>query len=169
INQQVWAIDDQGNAKQIEEFLPVSTINQEPLPLEPQRISIADCDLLMPFEGGVEVVMKELCLARSGDKGNSANLGILARNQRIYAYLKMNLGAEIIQKWLGDLCKGEITRYELDGLIALNFILEEALDGGGTSSARLDPQGKMLASAFLAQRVYVPIEIRESVYRSGQV
>ena len=159
IDQQVWVIDDQGNAEQREEFVPVSATIQGPSPPAPQQSPIADCDLLMPFEGGVEVMVKELCLARSGDKGNNANLGVLARNQRIYAYLKINLGTGIIKKWFGDLCQGEITRYELEGLMGFNFMMEKALDGGGTRSARLDPQGKMLASAFLAQRIYVPAEI----------
>ena len=169
IRQKTWVIDDKSKAKQLEEFVPVSAMNQEPSPSEPQqRTPIADRDLLTPFKGGVEVRMKDLCLARSGDKGNSANLGVLARNERVYEYLKTHLGEDIIRKWLGDLCEGEIVRYELDGLMGFNFMLNNALDGGGTRSARLDPQGKMLAAAFLAQRIYVPAEIVRSMGRAGR-
>jgi hypothetical protein len=163
VKQQVWIIDGDGTTSQLHEFLPDPVVHQESRLPEPQRAIIGDFSLLTPFEGSVEVRMKDLCLARSGDKGNSANLGVLARSRQVYEYLKTHLGEDIIRKWLGDLCEGEIERYELDGLMGFNYILGKALDGGGTRSTRLDPQGKMLATAFLAQQVYVPAEIIGSV------
>lgn len=165
----IWAIDDKGEVNKLKEFVPASAINQKPLTPEPPEVPSADFSLLRPFKGGVEVGMKDLCLARSGDKGNNANLGVLARNEQVYKYLKSHLDPGVIGKWLEDLCEGEITRYELDGLMGFNFMLEKALDGGGTRSTRADPQGKMLAAAVLAQRVYVPKEIIASLYRSVYV
>jgi len=168
IKQQVWEIDNNGTTRQLGEFVPVSAIHQESRMPEPQHAIIGNFNLFTPSEEKVGVRMKDLCLARSGDKGNSANLGVLARNERVYEYLKTHLGEDIIKKWLGDLCEGEIVRYELNGLMGFNFMLEKALDGGGTRSARLDPQGKMLAAAFLAQRIYVPAEIIRSMGRAGR-
>ncbi|HSK13167.1 MAG TPA: acyclic terpene utilization AtuA family protein, partial [Phnomibacter sp.] len=163
VKQQVWTIDGDGTASLLLEFFPDPFVHQaSPMPKPPQA-TMGEVDLLTPFEGRVKVRMKDLCLARSGDKGNSANLGVLARSRQVYGYLKTHLGEDIIRKWLGDLCEGEIERYELDGMMGLNFMLGKALDGGGTRSSRLDPQGKMLAAAFLAQQVYVPAEIIGSV------
>jgi hypothetical protein len=159
VKQQVWIIEGDGTSRRLHEFLPDQVVHKEsPLP-EPQMATPGGFKLLTSFEGSVKVRMKDLCLARSGDKGNSANLGVLARSRPIYDYMKIHLGGDIIRKWLGDLCQGEIVRYELNGLMGFNFMLGKALDGGGTRSARLDPQGKMLAAAFLAQQVYVPEEI----------
>lgn len=168
VKQQVWKIDGDGTSRQLHEFLPDPFVHQESRQPEPQLAAIGDFDLLTPCEGRVGLRMKDLCLARSGDKGNSANLGVLARSRQVYEYLKTHLGVDIIRKWLGDLCEGEIERYEIEGLMGFNFMLGNALDGGGTRSARLDPQGKMLASAFLAQEVYVPLEIIASVKKGAQ-
>ncbi|WP_258104549.1 acyclic terpene utilization AtuA family protein [Marinoscillum sp. MHG1-6] len=107
----------------------------------------------------VEVKLLEVCLARSGDKGNTVNIGVLARNELIYSWLVQNITAKKVHEWFKSLCKGTVTRYELDNLNALNFHLTEALDGGGTYSGRTDPQGKTFASALLNREVEVPKEI----------
>ncbi|MGK7396155.1 MAG: acyclic terpene utilization AtuA family protein [Candidatus Cyclobacteriaceae bacterium M3_2C_046] len=103
--------------------------------------------------------MYELCLARSGDKGDTVNIGVVARTEKIYDYLKMFLTDRIIKVWFADYCKGSVIRYELDNLNALNFVLNQALDGGGTYSGRIDPQGKTFASFLLNQTIEVPISV----------
>lgn len=163
VKQQVWKIEDNGTSRELQGFVSEPCVLKEHKLPEPQLAFKGNFNLLTPGGEKVEVRMKDLCLARSGDKGNSANLGVLARSKQIYTYLKTRLGSDIIRKWLGDLCEGEIERYEIEGLMGFNFLLGKALDGGGTRSARLDPQGKMLAAAFLSQKVYVPVEIIESV------
>jgi hypothetical protein len=95
------------------------------------------------------VKLKQICLARSGDKGDMANIGVVARNKDIYDYLKEFLTADLVKFWFSELCKGKVIRYELDNLNALNFLLEESLDGGGTKSLMIDAQGKTFASALL--------------------
>lgn len=121
-----------------------------------QNIPSPQLHILEPIDDSEQVEMVDLCLARSGDKGNGANIGILARNELIYSFLKENLTPNILKGWFGDLCQGEILRFELHNIQALNFHLKDVLDGGGTKSGRLDPQGKMLASLLLAQKIYVP-------------
>ncbi len=106
-----------------------------------------------------EVQLNKLCLARSGDKGNSINLGVIARSEVIYDFLRDYLTSEVLKDWFSDICQGEIRRFEMQNLLALNFVLNEALDGGGTRSGRLDPQGKLLASAFLLKKIRVPQEV----------
>jgi len=91
----------------------------------------------------------DLAFGRSGDKGNIANISIIARNSEAYQELKEKLTAERVKAHLGDLVQGEIIRYELDNIEAFNFVCHDALDGGGTRSLRIDPLGKSLAGALL--------------------
>ena len=91
----------------------------------------------------------DVAFGRSGDKGNIANISILARTSADYQDLKAKLSAERVKTHLGDLVKGEVVRYELDNIEALNFVCYDALDGGGTRSLRIDPLGKSLAGALL--------------------
>lgn len=91
----------------------------------------------------------DLAFGRSGDKGNIANISVIARSPEAYAELKAGLSAARVKAYLGDLVKGEVLRYELDNIEALNFVCHDALDGGGTRSVRIDPLGKSLAGALL--------------------
>ncbi|RXQ95665.1 DUF1446 domain-containing protein [Ancylomarina salipaludis] len=104
----------------------------------------------------VNVPLRQVCMARSGDKGDTFNIGVLARSEEIYHYLKLKLTPEIIKRMFAGICKGRVKRYELDNLLALNFLLEESLDGGGTKSLMIDAQGKTMASAFLNQSFPIP-------------
>ncbi|MFN8436407.1 MAG: acyclic terpene utilization AtuA family protein [Cytophagales bacterium] len=108
----------------------------------------------------VKVKLHKLCLSRSGDKGNTSNIGLIARNEEIYNYLKEYLKPEFVKYWFRDLCFGEIIRYELPGLNAFNFMLYDALDGGGTTALRIDAQGKTFAAALLAQEIYIPTNLK---------
>lgn len=91
----------------------------------------------------------DVAFGRSGDKGNIANISVIARTSEDYQSLKTKLTAERVKEHLGDLVKGDVIRYELDNIEALNFVCYEALDGGGTRSLRIDPLGKSLAGALL--------------------
>jgi hypothetical protein len=91
----------------------------------------------------------DLAYGRAGDKGNIANISVIARSPEAYQELKAKLTAERVKAHLGDLVKGEVVRYELDNIEALNFVLYDALDGGATRSLRIDGLGKGMAGALL--------------------
>ncbi len=105
------------------------------------------------------VPLRRLCYARSGDKGDTSNIGVLARSPRIYAWLRGYLTAARVKRFFGDKVKGTVTRYELDNLEGLNFLLEEALGGGGTASLLVDPQGKTMSQALLQMEVPAPASL----------
>ena len=96
----------------------------------------------------------DLAYGRAGDKGDIANISMIARTPEAYAELKVKLTAESVRRFLGPLVAGDVVRYELDNIEALNFVLHGALDGGATRSLRLDPLGKSLAGAVL----YMPMD-----------
>ncbi len=91
----------------------------------------------------------DIAFGREGDKGNIANISVIARSSEAYQDIKVNLTAERAKSHLADLVQGEVIRYELDNIEALNFVCYDALDGGGTRSRRIDGLGKSLAGALL--------------------
>jgi hypothetical protein len=91
----------------------------------------------------------DLAFGRAGDKGNISNISVIARSPEAYSEIKAKLTAERVKAHFGDLVKGDVVRYELDNIEALNFVLYDALDGGGTRSLRIDTLGKSLAGALL--------------------
>lgn len=107
-------------------------------------------------------VLLDLCYARSGDKGNICNVWVVALSETIYQWLRGVLTAERVKEYFGDLCRGEVERFELPNLLAFNFLMRDALGGGGTSSLRIDPQGKTMAQALLMMRLDVPVAVRDS-------
>ena len=102
------------------------------------------------------VRLQELCYARSGDKGDTCNIGVLARSPEIYNWLLGYLTADKVKAFFAGITKGKVVRYELDNLQGLNFLLEETLGGGGTTALIIDPQGKTLAQALLQMTVQAP-------------
>lgn len=110
----------------------------------------------------ITVPLRDICLGRSGDKGDTVNVGVLARSEEIYQYLKHDLTAKKVKEMFGGLTKGKVTRFEIDNLMALNFLLEESLDGGGTKSLMIDAQGKTFASALLNQEIMIPEKLLSS-------
>jgi hypothetical protein len=94
-------------------------------------------------------LLGELAHARSGDKGDRLNIGVIARRPEYYPLLVRELTAERVRAWFGDWCRGPVERFELPNLEALNFVLHGALDGGALRSLRLDRQGKSYAFALL--------------------
>ena len=99
-----------------------------------------------------------LAHARSGDKGDSSNVGVLAYDERGYELLRAWLTPQRVKAHFGDLVRGEVRRYELPNLRALNFILGDSLGGGGSSSLKTDAQGKTHAMALLRMLVEVPAD-----------
>jgi hypothetical protein len=95
------------------------------------------------------VQLREIAHARSGDKGDDANIGLIALKPEYYPALVAQVTAERVKEHFRELCHGNVERYELPNLHALNFVLHQALDGGGTVSLRTDAQGKTLSAALL--------------------
>ncbi len=109
------------------------------------------------------VKLIKIAHGRSGDKGNGSNVGIIARHPKIYPFLKETLTETRVKEYMKHICKGEVERYELPNIGALNFILNESLGGGGTVSLKLDAQGKTHASTLLRMEIDVPEELLELV------
>ncbi|TDG12422.1 hypothetical protein E2F43_12490 [Seongchinamella unica] len=105
------------------------------------------------------VVLGKIALARSGDKGNSSNIGVIARTPAIYEFLRRELTGPVVREVFREICKGEVTRYELPNLLSLNFVLRDSLGGGGTRSLITDPQGKVHGAALLHMELEVPAEL----------
>jgi hypothetical protein len=95
----------------------------------------------------------DMAHARSGDKGNRANIGVVANDASCYAWLKEMLTAEAVADFFRSLGIGEVRRYELPKIHAFNFVLENALGGGASRSLRIDSQGKALGVALLEMRL----------------
>ena len=91
----------------------------------------------------------DLATARSGDKGNHANIGVVARDEKAYAVLVQELTAERVADYFAGLGATRVERFELPNVLALNFVLENALAGGASQSLRIDTQGKLLGTAIL--------------------
>lgn len=103
-----------------------------------------------------EVPLIAVAHGRSGDKGDSANIGVLARDPTFVQLLREQLTPEAVKQHLGHFVKGEIERFEWPGLNGFNFVLNQALGGGGVASLRHDPQGKALAQILMDLRISVP-------------
>jgi len=97
-----------------------------------------------------------LATGRSGDKGNAANIGVLARMPEFVPLLRAQLTADAVKQYFAHFVEGEVQRFELPGLHGFNFLLHEALGGGGMASLRYDPQGKMLAQILMDFPLTVP-------------
>ena len=106
-------------------------------------------------EDAVSVPLIQLAYARSGDKGDTSNIGIIARQPAFLPYIKAAVTEASVAAWLAHLVKGPVTRYDLPGIHAVNFVCEQALGGGGMSSLRNDPLGKGMAQMVLSMPVPV--------------
>ena len=114
------------------------------------------------------VPLRRIAYARSGDKGDHANIGVAARSPAAFAFLRAVLDADRIRGHFGDRCGGPVERYELPGLRALNFVLRHALGGGGTVSLRADHQGKTLAQGLLTLALDVPEAVLAATPPDGE-
>lgn len=99
------------------------------------------------------MMLREIAHSRAGDKGNISNLSLIVYDEKDYALVKEKVTAERVRKWFEGTVEGEVVRYELDGICALNFVMNGALGGGVTKSLRQDMHGKTLSSALLAMEI----------------
>ena len=97
----------------------------------------------------------DIAHGRSGDKGDAANIGIIAYDEKGYKIIEKELTAERVKEHFEGICTGKVERYELPNIRALNFILHNTLGGGGTVSLKHDAQGKTLAAALLRMELEV--------------
>ena len=104
----------------------------------------------------MEVELRALCQARSGDKADRSDLAVFAPNRAIYEALVLEVTAERVRAHFEGLVTGHVVRYEVPNILALKFVMEGALGGGGPSSLRIDNLGKAMGSAILRLRVDVP-------------
>lgn len=142
--------------KQVNET-PVGQFKPEDLPMQVAKKAQQSLDAVVAAQRGEGLrPLVEIALARSGDKGDTANIGVMARDAAAYAFLEEYLTAQRVKDWFQELCLGQVTRYSLPGMSGFNFLLEEALGGGGTRTLRIDAQGKTFAQALLAQKVPYP-------------
>ncbi len=100
--------------------------------------------------------LREIAFARSGDKGNSANIAVFARTAAAYTWLSEHLTAARVEAYFRPLGVGTVIRYEVPNLAALNFVLPHALGGGGSRSLRIDAQGKTFGMALLEMTIESP-------------
>ena len=101
----------------------------------------------------------KIAIARSGDKGDTSNIGVIARTKSAYDFLDKFLTAELVKNLFQEICVGKVTRYSLPNMLGFNFLLEEALGGGGTKTLRIDAQGKTFAQAILSITTDIPPEV----------
>ena len=137
-----------------ETFTPVAAIATATTPVPARATSSADT---------CTVPLLRVAHGRSGDKGDMANIGIIARSDALYAVLQEKLTADTVRDYLAHVAHGKVSRYSLPGFNALNFTLENALGGGGVASLRYDPQGKALAQMLLDIPVNIPAALLENL------
>jgi hypothetical protein len=106
----------------------------------------------------VRVQLTKLAHARSGDKGDTANVGLIALRDEVYPVLVREVTAERVKRHFEGICRGDVERFELPNLGALNFLLHESLGGGGTLSLMTDAQGKTFSTALLRMEIEISDE-----------
>ena len=107
----------------------------------------------------MKVPLSRIAFARSGDKGDTANVGVIALAPEAYEHLVTQVSPERVKSHFAGVCRGHVERFELPNLFALNFLLHESLGGGGTVSLMLDAQGKTFGAGILALEVEVPEDV----------
>ncbi len=103
----------------------------------------------------MKIKLIDIAHGRSGDKGDTANIGIIAYDEKGYEIISQHLTAEIVKEHFAGICFGEVERFELPNIRALNFLLHNTLGGGGTVSLKHDAQGKTLAAALLKMELEI--------------
>lgn len=112
-----------------------------------------------------KVKLLKLAHARSGDKGDTANVGLIAYKPEYYAVLVEQVTAERVKEHFKGICSGPVERFEIPNLGALNFLLHQSLDGGGTLSLKTDAQGKTYSTALLRMEIDVDDALAREVGR----
>ncbi|MBK9385936.1 MAG: hypothetical protein IPN34_14085 [Planctomycetes bacterium] len=104
----------------------------------------------------MKVRLSQLAYSRSGDKGDGSNVGVIAYDRASYDLLVRVLTPALVKRHFQDICKGEVERYEMPNVLALNFILRDSLGGGGSASLKTDAQGKTHGLGMLYLEIEVP-------------
>jgi len=105
------------------------------------------------------VPLSRIAHARSGDKGDASNVGLVALSAAFYEVLVREVTVERVRRHFAAICRGEVERFEVPNLLALNFLLHDALGGGGTASLLTDAQGKTHGQGMLEMEIEVPEEL----------
>lgn len=103
----------------------------------------------------MKIQLVRIAHARSGDKGDTGNVGLIARKPEYFSIIRKYVTAEEVKKHFAGICLGKVERYELPNILAINFLLHNSLGGGGTVSLKNDAQGKTLSSALLRLEIEV--------------
>ncbi len=115
----------------------------------------------------MKVKLIRMAHARSGDKGDTANIGLIALRPTFYPVLEREVTAERVKKHFKGICNGQVERFELPNLGALNFLLHESLGGGGTLSLMTDAQGKTFSTALLRMEIDIPEEEADELFTTS--
>ena len=107
--------------------------------------------------------LSDICYGRSGDKGRNSNIGLIFIHTKLYDWAVLNLDTNNVKNYLNKIVKGEIVRYKLNNIYALNFILHDSLGGGGSDSLLNDAQGKTHAQTLLMMEIDLPDSLRRYV------
>ncbi len=110
-----------------------------------------------------KIQLVRIAHARSGDKGDTANIGLIALREEYYPILREQVTARRVKEHFHGICKGKVERFELPNLGALNFLLHNALGGGGTMTLKHDAQGKTLSTALLRMEIEVPDDLAAGI------
>ena len=102
------------------------------------------------------VPLSRIAHARSGDKGDASNVGLVANTPALFEVIRREVTAERVKAHFVEVCRGEVERFEVPNLLALNFLLHDALGGGGTASLLTDAQGKTHGQGLLEMEIEVP-------------
>ena len=106
-----------------------------------------------------KIKLQDIAYARSGDKGSSSNVGVIFVNSKLYEWAIVNLTNELISEYFKEIALGGVERYMMPNINAINYILKDSLDGGGSESLLNDAQGKTHGQAILRMEVEIPEEI----------
>ena len=104
----------------------------------------------------MRIKLERIAHARSGDKGDASNVGLIAQTPELYPVIREQVTAERVKEHFREVCRGPVQRYELPNILALNFILHDSLGGGGTESLKNDAQGKTHAQGLLQMEIDLP-------------
>ncbi|MBC8451360.1 MAG: hypothetical protein H8D72_01490 [Planctomycetes bacterium] len=114
-----------------------------------------------------KIQLSRIAMARSGDKGEGSNVGVMARSAAAYAFLKDFLTEDVVKAHMHAINHGAVTRYEADNMRVLNFILHDSLGGGGSASLKTDAQGKTHGLALLRLELDVPADVLAATPEEG--
>ena len=111
----------------------------------------------------MKVKLERIAHARSGDKGDGSNVGLVANSPELFEVIRREVTADRVKDHFREICRGDVERHEVPNLHALNFILHDSLGGGGTLSLKTDAQGKTHGQGLLAMEIEVPEELAGEV------